>query len=293
LKTYNKSELTAWYYEYHDKNSFPHQKMLCEAVAWTKYNLEGQIALSTSLSASHGNPLTLRLLAMKNALDQMKNHIGELDNKITATAAKQLSNKKFFGFSGSYHGQNDILTGNGAPIEIIEFEDDGIKYRYEIKWLIIHLALYEFYSNLGSVLDRLAYEINNIYELKANKIDWAKLMGFGRDERKYLDDLHTKDVGLEKYLKDNIHRFDQALKYRNRIVHDGIIECDIVTSHNGVQIYLSNEPDSNNRIIGTNALDFCKETKVHVLQLLDTSYDLMFQYFKSNISQSDKRLELK
>ena len=60
---------TPWYYEYYETGVFPHQQQLCDAVRWTKYNLEGQRLKSpTVLSAIRGNPLTIRLLALDEAL---------------------------------------------------------------------------------------------------------------------------------------------------------------------------------------------------------------------------------
>ena len=72
---------TPWYYEFHEQDTFPYQQQLCDAVRWSDYNLEGQILKSPYvLSPILGNPITIRLLALNEALEKF-NYIEEIDNE--------------------------------------------------------------------------------------------------------------------------------------------------------------------------------------------------------------------
>jgi hypothetical protein len=153
---------TDWYFNYYESGLFLHQQRLCEAVAWTKYNLEGQVAAETSLSPSSGNPLTIRLLAVREALGQLTDYVGELDSEIKAITKKQFETNNFSGLAGTYYGKGDSSKSEAAPVEIIKF--DGEEKEINFKYIIVQSALYKFFSNFGSVLDRLAFEIDLIYE---------------------------------------------------------------------------------------------------------------------------------
>ena len=136
---------TAWYYEYYEPGSFPHQEILCETVVWTKYNLEGQIATETSLSPSAGNPLTIRLLAVRAALCQLTDYVGKLDSEIKAVTKNQLETKKFVGMRGTYYGKGSQANTGAAPMEVIKF--DGEAKEFEIQHIIIQSALNGFFTN--------------------------------------------------------------------------------------------------------------------------------------------------
>ena len=277
---------TAWYYDYFESATFPHQQNLCEAVAWTKYNLEGQIASKTSLTRSPGNPLTIRLLAVKEALKKLEDYIGELDLKIKTQAEKQFKTNKFFSMGGTFYGKDSLSDSSGAPIEKIEIEADGKKIILELKWVTIHLALYEFFTNFGSVMDRLAYEINVLYELNEKKIDWPKLIDKRKNNDKVWKSLCKKDEILAVIIEDYSPKFKTANLYRNRLVHDGLIDFNPDISFRGINIFLGQNPDDNTSPMDVNAIEFCKQTKTDMLGLLDKSYDLMIQYYNKS---SDRR----
>jgi hypothetical protein len=137
--------MTDWYYDYYNPGTFPHQQDLCDAVTWTPYNLEGRVVTKTSLSPSAGNPLTIRLLALNEALSQLTDCVGELDSEIKAITKQQFETKNFSGMSVNYFGKGDSTNTGGAPLEIIKF--DGIDAEHKIPHIIIQSALYKFFTN--------------------------------------------------------------------------------------------------------------------------------------------------
>lgn len=133
-----------WYYDYYEPGTFTHQKDLCDAVTWTPYNLEGRVATKTSLSASSGNPLTIRLLAVRESLNELTNYISGPDAEIKAHSKKQFETKKYSGLLSTYYGKGGLDDTGGAPMEIIKL--DGEKREIPVKYIVIQSALQIFHK---------------------------------------------------------------------------------------------------------------------------------------------------
>ncbi len=268
---------TSWYYDSHEKGAFPHQQQLCDAVRWTKYNLEGQKLKSpTVLSAIQGNPLTIRLLALDEALERFDN-AKTIDKKIKELAEEQFRKNGHSSMGGTWKDESSSLNTKGAPIEIIEIAGE----RFEFRHVDIQLALYEFFTSFGSILDRLTYEIDMLYKLgipQQNRY-WGTLTNA---KGKYLAILKGKTEDLANLLGDYVTKFKMAIRYRNRLVHDGIIHFEVERGHIGLRINLAEKPDDDESNFNVNAIEFCEDKKKEVLTLLNESYMLMLQYFENH-----------
>ncbi len=266
---------TPWYYESHEKGAFPHQQQLCDAVRWTKYNLEGQKLKSpTVLSAIRGNPLTIRLLALNEAIEHL-NNAKMIDKKIKELAREQFDKHKSFLMSGTWKAESSSLDTKGAPIEIIEIAGERLEFRH----IEIHLALYEFFTNFGSVIDRLAYEIDKLYELNIPRryLGWGKLTS-----EPELNELSRKNEVLANLLGEYHNNFYTATRYRNRLTHDGIIHFEVELRHIGLIINLREKPDDDESNLNVDAIGFCEDRKKEVLMLLNESYKLMLQDYENS-----------
>lgn len=268
---------TAWYYESHEKGAFPHQQQLCEAVEWIKgCNLEGQQLISpTHLTAPIANPLTIRLLALRKALKQLESSINTTRGKIKKQVEEQFAKHKSFGMQGTFEAQGSSADTLGAPILEIEI---GENKPFKFQHAMVHLALYEFFTNFGSILDRLAYEINMLYNLQIPKvkIDWGQLT-----KETNLTKIGDKDKELAASLGNYMGKLKTATRFRNRIVHDGMIKVDIDISIMGLSVNLAQDPDNETSPMNKDAVSFCEETKADILKLLDGSYELILQHIET------------
>ncbi|MBI4188867.1 MAG: hypothetical protein HY529_06640 [Chloroflexi bacterium] len=288
---------TSWYYDYYEKDAFPHQQKLCEAVEWTKCNLDGQRLVPTTLikllpdgtksqiktmklTGQTANPLTIRLLALREALSKLEKSINPLREIIKTQAQKQLEKGRIFGMGGTFITKSNELKTGGAPVELIRIP--GKRKPIEFHHDTVHLSLYEFFTNCGSVLDRLAYEVNRLYGLPIKMIDWPKLTDTSQGKDKNWEALNSKDAKLAGFIKNCTSQFAKALGYRNRLVHDGIIRVEVnVHLFSGVNIMLAEDCNNDISPMNVDAVNFCERTKADVLKLLDGSYELMFQHLQS------------
>lgn len=288
---------TSWYYDYYESGAFPNQQTLCKAVEWTRCNLEGRLLDSTTftqkdedgtekkisspiLKGMPANPLTIRLFALREALNLLEASIKPINdafdeqwNRLSKETLKCLK----WGGKLITQESNSVET-HGAPVEIITINGQSkpLEWRYDTA----HLALYEFFTNLGSVTDRLAYEINMLYGLNIPKVDWPKLVDL-KSRYKHSAMLNNKDSTLAGYIKNSAPKFTKALAYRNRLVHDGIIR--FATRYvEGLTVLLAQDPNNNQSTMDVDALDFCQQTKSETLELLNKSYEIMLQHHKNH-----------
>lgn len=271
---------TSWYYASHKKGAFLHQQLLCDTVRWTTCNLEGQELKSpTVLSAIQGNPLTIRLLALDKAIKYFDN-FKRIEKRIKKLSREKFDKKQFFAMGGKWEAEGSSLNTKGAPIEVIETLKGET---FELRYTDIQLALYEFFTNFGSILDRLAYEVNLLYALRIKQyyVDWGTLTKIKTNkENKYITKLMKKDKDLATLLESYAKIFELATRYRNRLVHDGIIKVDVHIRIVKLGIMLAENPDKDNSPMNKDAINFCENTRIELLSLLENSYGKMFEHFK-------------
>ncbi len=273
---------TAWYYDYYEKGTFPHQQEFCDAVRWTKCNLDGQLLVSpTHLTRVATNPLTLRLRTLQEVLHKLEIEINYINAEIEKTTSEQFNKSKPFGTMISLHTQDSQLETGGAAIEEISLPGNkSITLRYDT----VHFALYDFFTNLGSILDRLAYEINLLYELGdwvKDRLDWVKLTNLSD---RFLCGLSVKDQNLAEFIKGQKVNFEKVLNYRNRLIHDSIISTGIemIGFPHEFHVFLLQDLEDAKSQIDEDAIKFCEKVKADVLKLLDGSYKLMLQHLQTH-----------
>ena len=276
---------TPWYYDYYDPGKFPYQEELCDKMAWF-CGLEDQKRKSQDiLSAPIANSLTLRLRSISKAHDRLKIEIHKVNTEINKTAQSQFSQNQPFGWGGTFHTQSSNLKTEGAPIDEIKIgSDTGNKlYIYHKK---IHYALYDFFIDLSSILDRLFYEINMLYKLgnwEKGCLDWNKLVNPKKPDK--LQILKQKDGRLSKFIENMSGNFNRVSSYRNRLIHDAIVHTNIGRTIQIPRMFQVLLPDEPNNLISTNyvdATDYCKKLKSDVLKLLDGSYKLIIENIKTS-----------
>lgn len=271
---------TSWYYDSLEKGGFPHQQQLCERVEWAAgCNLEGRKLVSSDcLSATYGNPLTIRLIALDEALKHFDN-AKKIGKEIKELEEKQLRENGHSGMGITWQDKNSLSNTKGAPIETFKIAGKDFDFRHDY----IQLALYEFFTNFGSVIDRLAFEIDKLHELNIPRysLDWGKLTS-----KPELRKLSVKNQVLAKLLGKYRNNFWAAIRYRNRLIHDGIIDFEVEREHKcrhtGLRIKLRKKPDNDDSPFSVDAIEFCEERKVSLLRLLDRSYELILQHIENH-----------
>lgn len=274
---------TAWYYDYYEKGSFPHQQELCDAVMFIKgCNLEGQqLVCPNHLTGIATNPLTLRLRALKSALKLLKDSVNNFNKKNKNNLERYFRKNEHAAISTTLHTQHSHMKTGGAAIEEVNFPgEETFTFRYDT----VHFALFDYFSSFISILDRLAFEINRLYKLgdwTGNQLDWNRITNSNEE---FFCCLQTKDHNLADFIKNQRPNFKDIPSYRNRIIHDGIIR--ILVKREGVlhnlQIFLPKDPKIQETSYDKNVIEVCEEAKAKVLKLLDESYRLMLQHIKTN-----------
>ena len=289
---------TPWYYDYYENRSFPHQEQLCKSVEWIPgCNLEGRRLVptthiqklpdgtekeykTTALTRIPTNPLTLRLRALQNSLKHLEDEINAVNREIRKSANNQFNRGAGFSWGITLHTQDSQLETGGAAIEEIHLpQNRTIEFRYDT----VHFALFDFFSNFASILDRLALEINLLYQLGdwlEERLGWTKLTN---PRNRFLCCLNAKDQELADFIKNQRLNFKNIPNFRNRLLHDSIILIDINLVHFALDFKIfSGDPNKQKAQKGIYAIKFCKKAKADVLKLLDGSYELMLGYLKTH-----------
>ena len=268
---------TSWYYSHHKPGEFVHQQELCDLVRWTKCNLEGQVLKNqNTLSAIQGNPLTIRLLALDEALQHFE-QIREIEKQVEKSSREQFNKGQMFTMSGRWEAEGSIYDTQGAPVEVIEIRGRS----FELHHVDIQLALYEYFTNIGSILDRLTFEVNMLFSLgiPIRNISWTTLTN---TKTGYIGILQNKNVNIAGLISRFATIIFPVIVYRNRLVHDGIIKFETNISVMNFGAYLPEDPRYPDRNINVNAVNFCITMRKTVIELLEECYEQMVQHHSNH-----------
>jgi len=216
--------------------------------------------------------------------DKLKREVSKTNIAIKKATDAGLKKRNLFGMLITFHSQDSPLKTEGAPIEVINI--DSVNIRHTIYHKNIHNSLYEFFTNLGSILDRLTFEINHLYQLGdwlKDNIDWNRLVN-PQDKLKLLESLKRKDARLSQFIKKKSSDFKDVNYYRNRLIHDAVLntKIDLKGFPRKINIFLPDDPrnmDSPNNI---DAIDYCKILKANLLILLDGSYNRILEHINTH-----------
>ena len=141
----------------------------------------------------------------------------------------------------------------------------------EFYLFIIQKYTYQYFTNFGSALDRIAYEIKSLYGERSikyyyNLTDPSRTLAQNLRNNGYSDILNITTSTMSIDLKN-------VLKYRNRYVHDGILKL-LVDKFTG-DIKIPNDPRDINSSFSNYLNDYCNEKFNNLICLLDKIYGQM------------------
>lgn len=207
------------YFEQYHPGKFLTQKLLCQKLREfdEKYQIETEEA----------NPMTIRLLVTHDYLNKIENQ-----RKIVQYIVYKDSH---YVPKVSAAPSYDVMILNGQILTTLSSENREQKNKFNL--VDVHKTLFGYFSNIGSSLDRVAFEIAKLYELKNKNIYWRTFFSENPNSK-----ISHK---IEKIRKDlfpcvaNATSIDWAIDCRHRLVHDGIIKFQI---YNG-SILLPDNPN--------------------------------------------------
>lgn len=282
------------YFKDYHPGKFMNQQTLCESIS--------QLNTGCLLQTIEANPLTIRLLVSEDAVSQLSNLINDHSTKnlpsAIAIVANELDDDPFrlglywgtalvFDTSGSgiahptpyLFDPNNVFSSRPLPTGLrreshrLCFIDD-IKYSFPL--VNAHIAIYNYFSNFGSILDRFSIEINNLYTLGVNpkQLDWGMLV-------KNINSLRVKDQHLTNEILKFSSLASNMLEYRNRLVHDGLIPLRAeVTAGNRWAIYAPDYP-GNPQNINIDVLSLCRNAQNSLIQFIDNCYGFIIMQLRS------------
>lgn len=229
-----------------------------------------------AIDFDQANPMTIRLLFTHAALDG----IGEVTRRVDHFARQvRLNNPPMT--SGInlnlWLSTSPPLSGSGASV----LHDPNAEEKLKVRLIDLHKHLYSFYTNGGSCLDRLGWEVNRVYELGLSD----RAVGFGAVKNKVLKNKsqwpHLYQLFSDPKYKDRIEDFKD---YRNRMVHDGIVPLDVRD-----RVYLPDGFDEQHQptVFSREPVGLCQQHFAAIEGLVDATYQVMWEEY-----QSTKRLPL-
>lgn len=283
------------YYEERFPGKFENQKLLDTLIS----------TAACKLSCFGANPLTVRLLIANDCLLHYKNAIDLADDKystfkvelITDLGPTPLYSNDWFDYIQPVSSGSAVTSTMGAvknvPSGVIippkYNQNNGRIYPQDestvFRNIIAHIELFSFFSNFGSILDRFSHEINFLFDLKINKIDWGILTG-RTNNKKHLLAIQNKKSRYNA-LFNLVAIFDgtiaeKCIRFRNRFIHDGLINIQprIVSDH--WVIYIQDDPDQNQSPVNTNSLSFCRDSFSELITFLNSTYGEIITILKTN-----------
>ena len=168
------------------------------------------------------SPMTMSLLATYDALEDIKQEVERIQQFVSQAARSQPPQSSSGIFPGIMDSTTPSVSGSGASVLIsgaFRDRDPGSAPRVEL----VHLykALHSFYSNGGTSLDRLGWELNRVYDLGLSPlhVDFRSVC-----KKKGLD--KSNPTLHELLSSEKAEMAKRFMRFRNRELHDGVIRID-------------------------------------------------------------------
>jgi len=158
---------------------------------------------------------------------------------------------------------NAPMVSGALSFEVIVCPENHNTRSFHI--IEIHKALFGYFTNLSSALDRLAYEINILYQIEMSKpiIDWGYFFGNAHKETPKL----SIPLLFNIVNNHNKQKINWIIECRNRLLHDGILNIEISDT-----IYLPKYPsDPDNSEITPMKIE-CVNAYWEVVHTIDDLY---------------------
>lgn len=268
---------------------FPNQAKLCQRLATLKPDFH--------IESDKWNPLTVLLLVANESLSTLRNYTEEKTSSLhnhekTVSRLLGLENPRitrkttyqYFSTSGSGIAAPQVTLGFQKPLGYSfqlpsgfretpqEFETDvpdDITY-YPIK---AHMAIYSFFNNFASALDRLAHELVPLYaiNLAPTKIDWNALAKTDKSSKSILSE---RDSGLAMIYSNYQTYFDKSFRYRNILAHHGYLQIrvDLALLTGKWGVFLPDNPDDKNSPSNVEAIAYTSSELARLVTFLDSVY---------------------
>lgn len=225
------------YFDDYHPDKLQNQKLLCRILKKTKYSIETDDA----------NPMTIRLLVTYDNLHMIKC----LTSQWHSIGPELLITDK--------ENSHITMVSGATSYDVIVFPGNDTE---KINLIDVHKALFGFFSNLNSAMDRLAYEIGYLYEIRNKMIDWG--LFFGNAFKKPIHPIPLLESIVNSHDKTKI---DWIIECRNRLLHDGILRFELKNS-----IYLPEYPRDSARNCSLLMETACDKAFWEIVSIIDAIY---------------------
>jgi hypothetical protein len=280
-----------YYSEYHP-GCFLNQRIFNEALE----QANGPCRLETN----EGNPLTVRLLVTADSIYRLSRFIQERSSSDLVGALTVLNippdiitlpDRLSWGTDG-----HTYTSGSGLPMKEpylndpagrfagvalageVQYHNNQVRYSdppsHSFPLIVAHTAVFDFFTNYGSALDRFAWEVDMLFNLQINPriLDWGSL-----NRQNQINVLALKDQLLANRIK-NYHNSSASrlLRYRSKLLHDGMqpITAVAVSPHDW-EVRIPSNPDDPTSPLSIVALGFIQTSLDELVQFLDDCYGLL------------------
>jgi len=151
----------------------------------------------------------------------------------------------------------------------------------------LHVDIYTFFANIESILDRVRLELNSIYfdnlkildssKSKGNKF-WKDFINPNNGQIKLMMSSGFNDIASILTGTNAVDLYRRISKYRNRVIHDGILEVNINTPD--YKIYIPNDPENNPNSCNERLVEFSQMIFNDLLILLQKVYQQIIDDLK-------------
>lgn len=240
--------------------------------------LESQTALCRELrqhpdcaiDSDKENPMTIRLRATRETLDgigkavRQANHFAE---QMGLPIPPLSSDGNLFNW---LHKTTPL---SGAGFKMPRFRDPNAGKKLKIHLAELHKHLYSFYTNGGSCLDRLGWELNRVYGLglSVRAADFGTVRGIVEKEKEQRPGLYR--LFDSQVCKDAVN----FMTYRQHMVHDGIVPLEVRE-----RVYLPDGFDEQHQPTGFSRepVGLCQQHFAAIEGLIDAAYRVMWEEYQ-------------
>jgi hypothetical protein len=262
------------------KGELPNQERLCDHL-----RKKGKFGI---IEDDKSNPMTIRLLLAREGLDQIIDFCNSLNNSIKDQSSWETPDgytvEPFLAHSTAASGcvaytptlkiDPQPKFSVSTPWKFISYQGNYHLMREDTSSVYLfnfYKGLYVYFTNFGSSLDRIRYEIEKLYNCPSNLIEhWSRLT---KSTNKTIFWFNSQGWSNLTRITTSARSIDitKCCQHRHRLVHDGFLLIKVSPDKYRVEI----PDDPENPVCWNEASSFCEKKFRDLIVLLNDIYDCM------------------
>ena len=275
------------YFDDWEPGAFPAQRALCAVLEDTDYALEepdlNPLTLRLTIASEAANALDACIQGASAGLPRLWQEAAALWRNAARTEDIAFSEEPYVSLTGVMATIPVIVSPDGRGGQRVHTPADPNAFTFPILQAQQHL--YHFFTGYCDAFDRVAQEVENLFQVRTNRHGWRELTGWKHGRNRALNQIRDHEPAFTGWVSGfYADRAEQAFQYRDTLREVGHIPARAAVdgASRRWQLLVGAVSEDKPIELNTDAVQLCRVLMRDGLVVINTVYHILFKHCQSH-----------